>query len=153
MACETFPADMLAGDAKPCPLLWHACKNGFHDKVYALLSEQGVDNEERGGRYHTTPLMIASRHYRLEIVKLLLETSADITAQDDRGMTAVHLAVSEQHLEVVMVLVSAGAGVGDVVGVPGPWCKTNNRHLRLVEGLRGHTGGDVYCEPYSTAVY
>ena len=122
MADETYPADM-----KPCPPLWHACKHGFYDQVYTLLFEEGVDNEERGGRYHTTPLMVAALHYRETIVKLLLTASADITATDDRGMTALQLATSEQHLPVMALLMSTGGNPDDVVGVQSASCKIGRR--------------------------
>lgn len=38
-------------------------------------------------RYHTTPLMLASRGGKLETVKLLLEKGASVNSQDYRGWT------------------------------------------------------------------
>jgi ankyrin repeat protein len=121
---NTFPTD-----TKPCPLLWNACKKGFYDEVYTLLFKYRVDPEERGGRYHTTPLMVAARHYRVNIVKLLLEVSADTSARDDRGMTAFHLAYSEGHLPIMALLLEDGVDPDERPGTANPSCKPNNRHL------------------------
>ena len=123
---EPFPVD-----AKLRPDLWHACKNGFEVDVKKLLLEPNIDIEERGGRYHTTPLMVASQHYRTRIVQLLVDASADTSARDDRGMTALHLATSEQHLPLMGILMRYG-NIGDSVpGWPEYGCKINDRHLRL----------------------
>ena len=118
-------------DAKLRPTLWLACKNGLYDDVKKLLLEPNVDIEERGGRYNTTPLMVAAHHYRTSIVQLLIDSSADTSARDDRGMTALRLATSEQHLPIMYILLKSGNIDDKVLGWPVAGCKVNQRHLRL----------------------
>ena len=118
-------------DAKLRPVLWLACKNGFDGNVKTLLLEPNMDIEERGGRYHTTPLMVAAQHYRTNIVQLLVDSSADTSSRDDRGMTPLHLATSEQHLPIMYILLESGNIGDDVPGWARAGCKINDRHLRL----------------------
>ena len=121
-------------DAKPCPPLWNACKKGFYDEVLKLL-EAGGDVEERGGRYHTTPLAAASLHYRPQIVELLLDWNADESAYDDRGLRAWHLAMAEGHLPVLSLLTGHSHDSDDVPENPQQGCKTGNRPWAI---LRSH---------------
>ena len=46
---------------------------------------------------------------QLELVRLLIEAGADIALETRGGVTAVHVADSEGHVEVVGLLVAAGA--------------------------------------------
>ena len=117
--------------AKLRPALWLACKNGMDNDVKNLLLEPSIDIEERGGRYNTTALMVASQHNRTRIVQLLVDTGADTSVRDMRGMTAFHLAKSESHLPIMNILLDYGS---DEMMIPA-WaemgCKRNTRHLWL----------------------
>ena len=113
------------------PALWLACKNGFEDEVEKLLLEANMDIEERGGRYNTTPLMVASQHYRTRIVQLLVDAGADTSARDDRGMSAYHLAKSECHLPVMHILVVYGSRDDEIPGWASYGCKRNYRYERV----------------------
>lgn len=60
--------------------------NGTAKKII----EYGADvNETFNGM---TPLMIASRYNNVEMIKILLEKGADISAKDERGNTALKYA-------------------------------------------------------------
>ncbi|MFP3023196.1 MAG: ankyrin repeat domain-containing protein, partial [Wolbachia sp.] len=52
-------------------------------------------------------------HYAVEAktVKLLVEKGANVNAADVEGYTALHLAVTEKHLETVRELIKSGANV------------------------------------------
>jgi ankyrin repeat protein len=118
-------------DAKRCPELWRACKNGFFTDALNLL-EAGADIEERGGRYNMTPLMVASLRYRPTIVELLLDWNADISAHDLRGLRAWHLATAEGHVPILNLLATRCQDFDDVPQKPHPSCKSGNRPWALI---------------------
>eukprot|EP00929_Paragymnodinium_shiwhaense_P071656 TRINITY_DN36407_c0_g1_i1.p1 TRINITY_DN36407_c0_g1~~TRINITY_DN36407_c0_g1_i1.p1 ORF type:complete len:217 (+),score=25.25 TRINITY_DN36407_c0_g1_i1:306-956(+) len=55
-----------------------------------------------------TPLMYAAVGGHLECVRVLLDRRADVTKQDDDGMTALHFAASAGCLEVADAIVCGG---------------------------------------------
>jgi len=66
------------------------------------LIELGTDvNEKSNGM---TPLMIASRYNRVEIVELLLKNGANINLKDSKGKTALQHAERSNAKETVAVL-------------------------------------------------
>lgn len=56
-----------------------------------------------------TPLHVAARGGRHDVVELLLSLKADVHATSSRGATALHLAASGQHGTVVRLLMEHGA--------------------------------------------
>jgi ankyrin repeat protein len=58
-----------------------------------------------------TPLMVASRVGKAEVVEQLLVKGADVNAHAARGQTALMWAVAQRHADVVKVLVAKGADV------------------------------------------
>ena len=118
-------------DAKLRPTLWLACKNGLEVDVKNLLLDPNMDIEERGGRYNTTPLMVASQHNKTSIVQLLVDEGSDTGARDMRGMTAYHLAKSESHLPIMNILLDFGSDADIIPAWAEMGCKRNTRHLWL----------------------
>lgn len=51
-----------------------------------------------------TALMLAVSHGRLEMVRLLLDSAAEINLQDEDGSTALMCATEHGHIEIVKVL-------------------------------------------------
>lgn len=62
--------------------------------------------------YHTsrlaTPLMAAAERCHEPVVRRLLEMGADVGAQDERGWTAAHCAISHRSPQVLALLLEAG---------------------------------------------
>ncbi|MET3026445.1 ankyrin repeat domain-containing protein [Flavobacterium sp. UW10123] len=51
-----------------------------------------------------TPLMVAARFNQVEIIKILLEKGADLSAENDRGLTALHFAEFGKSTESIAIL-------------------------------------------------
>ena len=129
---------------KTCPPLWLACKNGFYDVVCRELVEEFVDINQMGGRYHTTPLMVAALHYRVAIVELLLNSKADMNVRDDRGLKASHLATAAGHLPLLSSFAMHGDDLDASPSGSVLTCK-RGRLAPFYEGL--HSMDDIYvCE-------
>jgi uncharacterized protein len=58
-----------------------------------------------------TPLIQAATDNRLELAKLLLESGANVDAQDRLGKSALHYAAQEYHCEMARLLLASGASV------------------------------------------
>ncbi|ARE67266.1 SWPV2-ORF046 [Shearwaterpox virus] len=64
----------------------------------------------KGREYYYTPLMIASKFNRCEIIEILLDNGALINYQMPRWLyTALHIAVTNNHVTAVTILLSRGA--------------------------------------------
>jgi ankyrin repeat protein len=72
----------------------------------ALNPSLAVNAKQPGGN---TPLTIASSKGRADVVRLLLAAKADVSATDDKGKTALMLALQNGHPEVADLLRSAAA--------------------------------------------
>ena len=67
--------------------------------------EYGADvNETSNG---TTPLMLAARYNKVEIIKLLLEKGARLETKDERGFTALKYAEFSKANEAIALLKQA----------------------------------------------
>ena len=90
------------------PALWTAARDGRADEVEQLLSEE-VDIEERGGASVCTPLHVASAMGNDEVVLLLLEHGAEVSARNNKGGTPLHYAARHGHSETLRFLLHTGA--------------------------------------------
>ena len=77
-------------------------------EIASLLLERGARTEAltRLGRH--TPLHVAIRAGRAEVVVALLTAGADPTAVTDTGATALHFAAGAGNADAIRVLVNAG---------------------------------------------
>lgn len=66
--------------------------------------------------FQRTPLMYAAGHERPEITQLLINSGADLNAQDQMGQTALMWAASYNHVETARVLLENGADITLVDG-------------------------------------
>ena len=72
-----------------------------NEKVKKLFLEVGIDAPNRDGR---TLFIQASFYNNLELIHFALENGANSNHQDNRGYTALHFAVQEQHISVIELL-------------------------------------------------
>jgi len=88
--------------------LAYAARHGRVDAVRFLLSV-GADVNRKNGWNNTTALILASYFGRTQIVKLLLNSHADVIASTTQGATAMSEAASEAHSDIVELLRQARA--------------------------------------------
>lgn len=83
--------------------LHKAAQRGQFETLNRLLSEcqASIDSQNRSGK---TALMLASSKGHVEIVDMLLSTSADVNIRDNKGNTALHHAIMKHHWNVVQIL-------------------------------------------------
>ena len=96
-----LPTEMAAYEVTP---LCNAIVKGDIETVKKFI-EYGADvNESTNG---TTPLMLAARYNKVEILKLLLEKGAKTGAKDERGYTALQYAQLSNASDAVAILKQA----------------------------------------------
>ena len=82
---------------------------GYDAAVYAIDHKMVDVNEQfRGGM---TPLIIAAKNNRIDLVKYLLYRGADIEKKDDRGRTALLEAAKYGNTHIVKILINNDADV------------------------------------------
>ena len=84
--------------------LGNAICKGDLETVKKFIEYGANVNEKSNG---LTPLMLAARYNRVEIIKVLLENGANIALQDERGMTAVKHAEISNAKEALAILKEA----------------------------------------------
>jgi len=84
------------------------------DKIRELI-KAGADVNERGaGHWHNTAIMEAAMAGRTNAVKELLNLGAEVNLRNDRGQTALMLAVAwgmDNNTNVLSILIAHGADV------------------------------------------
>jgi ankyrin repeat protein len=80
------------------------------DGIARFFLEHGAEVDALSND-HTTPLHIATRGGRVEVVRVLLEHGADINTRSNDNSTSLHIAVRWGSIEVVPVLLERGADV------------------------------------------
>ena len=78
-------------------------------KVRELLAAGADVNFDQTAHPSCTPLTCAAQQGHAEIVRLLLDSGADISAKDDSHLTALQWAQEKGHDDVVSMLKGAGA--------------------------------------------
>ena len=92
------------------PQLTFAACYGQVDEVRRLL-DLGADVNERDWLYQT-PLHLAAKFNRMEVVRLLVGRGANVTARNrDYEESALHLAAKSGNLEMMDYLIDNGAEV------------------------------------------
>lgn len=111
--------------------LHYASRAGHLDVVKYLVS-QGANVNLGTRANHTTPIHRASQQGHLSIVKYLLEHGADVHVLDCRGKTALHLAASENRVEVCKLLIDSHPTLKFIVDMNNqrPQDCTNDVNLR-----------------------
>ena len=88
-----------------------ACRDCNATEVVAFLLENGanINDKEYRDLIDQTPLIIAAFNGCTDIVKMLLDSGADIGHRNDQGENALISASQEGNIDVVKVLLDAGA--------------------------------------------
>ena len=80
-----------------------------------LLKDAGAKTNSRENWVRVTPLMaqcfLTGGTGRAPVTISLVEGGAVLDLQDDRGNTALHLALAVRNLDIAMILLNAGASV------------------------------------------
>ena len=92
----------------PVPELWISARDGETEEVVRIL-EEDPDVEERGGGRATSPLHEAARGGHVEILLLLLDHGAVVSAQNTSLTTPLHLAALMGRGAVLLLLLDHGA--------------------------------------------
>jgi ankyrin repeat protein len=134
--------DPQASD-EPGPLA--AAALGGHLEVVKYLVEEAGADESRAGRGGWTPLMWAVDKRQTDVVEYLLgRPGVNINAKTDKGERAIDFACAAGHLEVVKLLVAAGATIdpqaSDESG--GLIAAALGGHLEVVKYLVEEAGAD-----------
>ena len=96
-------ADPDAADRDGWTPIHLAARNGHHQVIQVLVRHDAhVDVRTKFG--NRTALYWAAEKGHVDAVKTLIKLGADVTAQDEDGQTAVHVATSFGHTDVVDLL-------------------------------------------------
>ena len=85
-------------------------RSGVTPEILFLLEQYGANLDQRDNLYQWTPLFHAASEGRTECLKLLLQTGADKSIEDEKGHSALYYAAWEGHLGCMQVL-----GFGDAL--------------------------------------
>ncbi len=111
---ESSPARSRPRQQKSDEALYSVVAKGDIAEVQSLLSK-GAD-VNLADRMRWTPLHIAVRNGRQDIVELLVNKGANLNLTNNRGQTPLHIAVNSGHKEIVELLITKGADVNIMAG-------------------------------------
>jgi ankyrin repeat protein len=117
--------------------LLSAPSEGDDSEVTTLLSSEneGISIRTDDGQ---TALLLAARRGHIDILKILLDTEANVDDRDCNNWTALHNAVILGHTEAVDILLAAGADAGTMTK-PGSWTPlhlaAHSEHVSVMESL------------------
>jgi len=92
--------ELVSGTKTNTPLGMAICK-GDIATVKKLLEYGASVNEKSNGM---TPLMLAARYNRVDIVNLLVEKGADVKVKDEKGITALKYAEASNAKEAAAAI-------------------------------------------------
>jgi len=123
-------------------LLTIAARFGHHANVAQWLLENKA-NPKLADNHGLTPLHIASKKNRLEIVKLLLDSEKieNLNVTDNHGATALFRAAERGYTNMVKELIKAGAGPDYAChnGATAFYIAAQNNHLETLKLLLTYT--------------
>ncbi len=102
-------ADASARDRKGRTPLEMAARNRDPEIMDLLIAHQ-ADVNKKNPQDGSTVLMVAASEGYIDVVELLIDAGADVTARDNNGQTALDLAMQGDHSEVAELLKERGNG-------------------------------------------
>lgn len=94
------------------PSLISTAIEGGYENVVKVLIDYGLDPNKRLNRFGETPLMRAVTEKNKPIVKLLLQSGADLNLADDASYTPLMAASAIGDISMIELLVKEGADPG-----------------------------------------
>lgn len=104
---EKIDVNMQGGDYTA---LQAASAQGHQEIVRILLDSDGIDVDKKDSMGRTAFLLAAMEEHRA-VVQTLAKARADTAATDNKGCTALHLAVEKNQIEVLDDLLSPDIGI------------------------------------------
>ena len=113
------------------------CKSGTPEEISEYVNS-GVNVNIHSAKTLSAPLMFAVQYNTSEAVRILLDTDADINAQDSRGYTALILAAAYRDEEILTLLLDKEADVNipDAKGYKALNYAAGNPKLKGTEALK-----------------
>lgn len=113
-----------------------AAESGFEDSTALLLAAGATFEADDEGR---TPLWLAARHGRVEVVQVLLKHGADASQQDQSGVSVLNANTGggRCHEDLISLLLSANVDVNQTSGSPLCDAVKGNKK-QVVEALLTH---------------
>ena len=127
----------------------HAAAVFDRPSIGAMLLKRGAKVSLTSNSQGFTPLHVAARGGKLDMVKLLIEARGNVNATGKRVDTPLTLAASQGHFAVVDYLLSHGAAVNPPVEMPydSPLdAAIRNKHDRVATLLRANGAKTVSTE-------
>ncbi len=132
-------ADVNQHDYEGVPLLLKALRSNPDTKIIEMMLKSGANPNQGDGSF--SPLTVAIDAQRSDLVKLLLDSGADVNSQDNYGETPLHKAAAKGNEMVVKVLLDVqGINVNaqNNSGLPPIEVARENRHGKIMELLARH---------------
>ncbi|NXI52963.1 ANR16 protein, partial [Chloroceryle aenea] len=105
---EKHQACPSAVDALGAQSLHRAAVTAQDEAIQFLVSELGIDVNERATALRVPALHYAAKEGHTSTVQTLLSLGADVHAQDGRGRSALHAACAGQQADTARILLRAG---------------------------------------------
>ncbi|XP_067915889.1 ankyrin repeat domain-containing protein 16 isoform X1 [Heterodontus francisci] len=105
---ERHRANFSATDALGAQSLHRAVVTAQDEAIHFLVTELGVNVNERATDLNLTALHYAAKEGHAGTIETLLTLGADVHARDAKGRSALHMACAGQHTKCIRVLVAAG---------------------------------------------
>lgn len=111
-------------------------REGNIERVRALLSAGAKVNEKEQSYMGNTPVYLATCTGNKEVLKLLIDSGADVNTRNNLGQTALDNALLQEYdLEVIKILTNAGAHVQPDFGRSAMHYLTQKNNPKLIEFL------------------
>ncbi len=89
---------------------------GLHEVVSVLVIEHSENVNSRSFEHESTPLHLASKEGRIEVVRFLVEHDADAATKDKHGWTPLHRASSSGDLDLAIIFMTMSVMAAQIRG-------------------------------------